>query len=98
MLNTRAQAVVVVFKMKGCPACSDYIPRLKRLSAKFPNVPLFVLDIADPQYQAMADKYQVTNLPCTMVLTRSGRGAFKASGSIASSDIEKVLHHASKAS
>ncbi len=87
-----ANVVVVVFAMPSCPACHEYLPRLRKQISDlrkmgYPifeyqpsdvtrrgQVPVLIVDStsADPSVINLADKYQVTALPTTIVLPRYG--------------------------
>lgn len=56
------------------------------------TVPVFFYDAAspDPEVQKLADRFEVTATPTTVVAAR-GTGAFKLEGSIANNQIQWVL-------
>lgn len=90
-----SKAVVLVFHMKGCDACEEYVPRFRRISKDYKaRVPILILDVDSPEAAPYADQYKVTEMPSTIVLTRSGHGAFKASGNMENTEIIKVLNYA----
>ena len=89
-------AVVVVFAMQQCPACSDYMPRFKAIASQFPQVPHQVLDANAPGVQGLADRFQIQATPTTMVLRRPV-GAIKAEGSLPDADIQRLFVLASNA-
>jgi len=85
-------AVIVVFAMKDCPACHEYVPRLQAIAGQFAGrVPYQILDANDSANQAVAERFEIMATPTTMVL-RKPAGAIKAEGALADSDILRLFN------
>jgi glutaredoxin len=79
-----------VFVMTGCPACHEYIPRIKRVAGRL-GVPLAIHDITkNPRSAALANAQKVKATPTTFVQSGNGRSKHKV-GAISDADIEKLL-------
>ena len=83
--------VVVVFAMKGCGACEEFLPRFRRIAAKYRRcVPVMHFDAAAPGHQAVADHYGVTHTP-TVVLVRRPQGKLQWNGGLDDHEIENIF-------
>lgn len=92
----RANVVVVVFVMEGCPACTEYLPRFQRVAALYhAHFPIYVLDAAadDAEIQRLADRTKVKATPTTLVMQR-GPGVYKTEGAVDDADIQGILQSA----
>lgn len=90
--------VIVVFAMKDCPACEEYMPRFQAVANQFAGrVPYQVLDANAPSAQAVADRFKIEATPTTMVLRRP-TGAIKAEGSLSDADILRLFNIAAAVS
>jgi len=88
-------AVIVVFAMKECPACSDYMPRFQTIAGQFAGrVPYQILDANAPGVQELADRFSIEATPTTLVL-RKPVGAIKAEGSLSDNEILRLFNIAS---
>ena len=88
-----ANAVVVVFTMAGCSACSEYKPRFMRIAESYRQyVPVLMFDANDsrPDVADLANRLGVTNVPVTFVLRRP-TGMMKIEGGIPDSQIAWLL-------
>lgn len=82
-------AVVVVFHMKGCPACEEHVPRFEAVAQQVAGpVPFYVLDVA--KESKAADYYGVKNVPVTMVLRRPV-GAVRMEGALSEGQIVELF-------
>lgn len=90
-------AVVIVFVMKGCGACEEYLPRLKQLMKQHQfTVQLFVLDVSDPNNTDIgyhADRFRIQATPTTIIARRNG-GYQSFEGSLNERETLNVLRHA----
>lgn len=55
--------------MHGCPACTEYLPRLQAAARRHPTVPLYVLETSE--HEKEADQFKVSAVPATFVLRGS---------------------------
>lgn len=89
--------VILVFAMKDCPACHEYMPRFQAVAGQFAGrVPYQILDANDPKAQQLADRFEIMATPTTMVLRRP-TGAIKAEGALSDQDILHLFNIASMA-
>lgn len=86
---------ILVFVMRGCPACHDYIPRFKRLAAplRSPNLRFHVLDVDHRTLprpaQAIARTVRATP---TTILLEDGRGEhLRRVGALSDAEIAELL-------
>lgn len=92
-----SRVAVIVFHLPGCEACAEYVPRFERAAAPLRGqVPIYVLDANAPQNQAVADRFGVAAVPCTLVL-RQPHGVLRREGALHDDEIAWVLavavHH-----
>jgi thioredoxin-like negative regulator of GroEL len=83
---------VFVFGQAGCPACSEYIPRFKRIAAAFrQRFPIGIYDLAKDGHRAqeMATTLDIKATPTTVVMNR-GR-IQKHVGALAEAAIRELL-------
>lgn len=61
---------VLVFVMKGCGACHEYMPRFKRLAAPYHarGLPVGVFDVTTPKGARLANAYKVKATPTTVAV------------------------------
>ena len=64
------KAQITVFVMKGCGACTAFKPLLKGVAARFPQVPLQVLDI--DKNVPLASKLKINATPTTVMTHYKG--------------------------
>ena len=87
----RARIAVVVFTIKGCPACAEYKPRFQRLAAPYAGcIPIVVVDANDARYSQLADRLGVQEVPATFVL-RKPRGIIRVIGGAPDAQINWLL-------
>ena len=84
-------ALILVFGMEGCPACSAYIPAVRAVHRRHPDVPAYVVDCNRVTHAA--DHYNVKVTPTT-VLLRHGRVEKRFEGEGSRADLEKLFRHA----
>ncbi len=89
--------VVVVFAMKGCPACADYEPRIRAAAQRYaPWVPTLVLDANDQHHDSMCTLYGVKFTPTTLILRRP-TGVLKWESALSDQEIDAVYQTALRA-
>lgn len=89
---TRPTAVFV-FGQAGCPACSEYVPRFKRLAAPYRNrFPIGIYDLArdGQRVNEFASKLGIRATPTTVVMNRRG-GLRKLVGALTEAQIRELL-------
>ena len=88
-IDPSAGVVLVVFTMKGCPACSEFKPRLERMLRKHPpGFPVYILD--ESEHPGEANRLGAKAMP-SMHLLRRPEGAITVTGSVPDSQIEWLL-------
>jgi thioredoxin-like negative regulator of GroEL len=82
---------VIVFAQQGCPACTEFMPRIGRLSGPYRarGLALQPVDINSPQGHALAKRFGVDATPTTVVLR--GPGSFKMVGAVGDEQIAQLL-------
>ena len=93
-----ANVIVVVFAMKGCEHCEEYVPRFQKIAAAYKaKFPVLILDAAtkDAETQRFATQIGVGPVPVTAVLRR-GPGIYKVVGSVTDAEIRQILDLASR--
>lgn len=89
---------VLVFVMTGCPACHEFVPRLKAVSAplRAQGVPVQVVDITkDPRGAQLANQLGVKATPTTIVRSRRGQHRRRV-GALADPDLVRLLASAAR--
>ena len=93
-MYARPQVVVVVFTMKGCPACQEYLPRFRRIAQRWAScIPVVYLDAAKDAQQDRADKFTIKYTPTTLILKRPN-GFLKWESSLSDEEIEAIFQRA----
>jgi thiol-disulfide isomerase/thioredoxin len=90
---------IVVFHMRGCPACKEYLPRFKAIAAKYKDLVVTAtpnVDKADKRIQDAATKYKVTAAPTTVVLDANDKLKKRVVGGIDNGSIEALFAFATK--
>lgn len=92
--------VVAVFTMKGCPACEDYLPRLRRIAtAPRPELqglsyahylPIPYYDVADAKYEGLCNRFGVLYTPTTLIL-RKPTGIKRFDAALTDPEIEQMF-------
>lgn len=91
-----ARVAVVVFHQKDCPACEDYLPRFQKIMPAYAHcMPIYLMDIADPRYNAFSDRHNVEATPTTLILYRR-KSPIKIEGAIDDNEIHRVLTKAAR--
>jgi len=91
-----ARVVVVVFKMAGCGACAEYVPRFQRIARAYAQcLPIWIIDANDPRYAQLADRLRVSAVPATFALKR-GSGVLRLDGSSSDAEIVWLLDVAAR--
>ena len=88
---------VVVFHQSGCPACSEYLPRFKRIAVKYRsqlNIQTPNVNRADKRIQDAAVAYKITAVPTTVVLDANDKLLKRAVGSLSEAQIAKLFEFA----
>jgi len=85
---------LVVFHMQGCPACHEYLPRLRAAARRHPTVPVHVMEAG--QNSQLADAFKVSAVPATFVV--KGTRSIRREGALPDHEIEWAFrlaeHHA----
>jgi thioredoxin-like negative regulator of GroEL len=91
-----ARVVVVVFKIAGCEACADYLPKFQRIAQRYARcLPIYVVDANDPRYQTLANRLNVSAVPATFALRR-GTGLIRLEGDSSEAEIAWLLNIAAR--
>lgn len=89
-----SNVLVIMFVLKGCPHCHAQYPHFVKIARKYINkVPAWVLDADDSKYQELADRYQITATPTTLVLKKPA-GFYKVEGEMSGDEIEQLFARA----
>lgn len=94
LVNVTSPAVLV-FVMRNCGACSEYMPRFLRIVRPFHQKGLGVqiIDVGgDKRSSAFADRLKIKATPTTIVMGR--RGPVRREGAITNTEIKKILEQA----
>ena len=60
--------MVVVFYQHGCPACDEYLPRFKRIAARYDRcVPVLYVDLGKSEHENLIAKFGPRFTPATVV-------------------------------
>lgn len=89
---------VVVFHQHGCPACSDYLPRFRKIAPKyraFLNIQIADLNRAVKKIQDAAITYKIRGVPTTLVLDADDKVLKRAVGALSNEQIVKLFEFAS---
>jgi thioredoxin-like negative regulator of GroEL len=86
------RAAIFVFGQAGCPACEDYVPRFKRLSAPYwRQLPIGVYDLARDGKRAneLASAMGIKATPTTVVMV--GNRMRSVVGAVSDQEIAQML-------
>lgn len=86
-------AAVFVFGQFGCPACSEYIPRFKRVAGPYRrHFPIGIYDLAKdgPHANEIATRLGIRATPTTVIMTTRG-SLHKRVGALGDADIRALL-------
>lgn len=79
---------VIAFVMRGCGACTEYMPRFRKVARPYArSLGIAVIDVDDPRAQKLADFYGIRATPTT-VLPKLGK---KAEGALGDAQIAQML-------
>jgi len=93
---SQARVVVVLVVMRQCPACHEFLPRFRRVAAKYARcVPSVIVDASDPQQAPVADRFQVRATPTLLVLRRPV-GQIRLEGNVSDAEIERAFAMATR--
>lgn len=93
----RGRPAVFVFGQTGCPACTEYVPRFKRLAEPYRRrFPIGIYDLAKDGQHAneFASRLGINATPTTVVMTSRGTIA-KHIGALAESAVKALLDRVS---
>jgi thioredoxin-related protein len=93
----KSDKTVVVFHMHGCPACSDYLPRFRRVAVKYRPFVAIKQVILSKGTEAEMDRYKIRAFPTTVILDATGKAIKKVEGSMPAGEIAKIFEQAAKA-
>lgn len=92
----KSDKTVVVFHMHGCPACSDYMPRFRRVAVKYrPFVAIKHMMLSKTTEAAM-DRYKIRAFPTTAILDANEKLIKKVEGSLPAAEITQIFEQAAK--
>lgn len=92
--------IIVVVHLEGCPACEDYVPRLRALSGSYERmgIPVLYVDANDQRAEAQRwmDEYDIQEMPSTLVIKNEklGGGKWKMAGALDDRAIRQMLDFA----
>ena len=92
----KSDKTVVVFHMHGCPACSDYLPRFRRVAVKYRPFVAIKQVILSKQTEAEMDRYKIRAFPTTAILDASGKLTKKIEGSMPIPEIARLFEQAAR--
>ncbi len=82
---------IVVFHSDGCGACQEYIPRFRKIAAKYRGrIPIKSVK-ATAANIALFDKYKIGAFPTTAVLDDAEKCLKKTVGAIDDAEIERLF-------
>lgn len=84
-------AIILLFGMRGCPACSDFLPVFREASQDHPDVPALAVDCG--RQPDAADYFRVRVTPTT-VLLRWGRAIRRLEGEGTRANAERLFAQA----
>jgi len=88
---------VAIFYQDGCPACHEYLPRFRRIAAKYrAAVAIKGANMARAEGATAADTYTIEAAPTTLILDASGRVLKREEGAIDDTSIEAFFAEALK--
>jgi thiol-disulfide isomerase/thioredoxin len=88
---------VVVFHMKGCTPCREYLPRFERLALSYQSkLHIRAVNIAKPdkRVQDAVIGFKIDGTPTTLVLDENDKVLKRKVGNISDVEIEKLLKFA----
>ena len=92
---------VIVFHMRGCGPCREYLPRFKRLAVKYRShlhIRSVDVSVPDKRIQDVAIQFKIDATPTTLVLDEKDVELRRKTGGIDDKDVEKLLDFAVKKS
>jgi thioredoxin-like negative regulator of GroEL len=90
----KVPVAILVFSMKGCPACRFYLPVFQRVAARYGKcVPAHVVDVH--AHAALAAYFKVSKTPTTVVV-RHGRRSSRPLGMGTEKQVEALFRRAMK--
>lgn len=93
----QANVVVVCVVMQGCGACHEFLPRFRRVAAKYARcVPSMIVNASDPKQAPLADRFNVRVTPTTLILRRPV-GQIRLEGAVSNAELERAFMLAARA-
>ena len=92
---------VVVFHMKSCAPCREYLPRFKRQAVRYRShlhIRTIAIDVSDKRVQDVAIQFKIDATPTTLVLDEKDVVLKRKAGGISDAEIDKLLAFAAKSS
>lgn len=83
--------LVILFGLRGCPACEDALPKFRAVAARHPGVTAYAVD--SEKVQQAADRYRVRATPTTVLLS-FGRQADRIEGDPGERRLEALFNAA----
>ncbi len=88
---TEYPALILLFGMKGCPSCEDFLPVFHAAAERHRSVPAYAVDCE--RLPEVADRFNVTSTPTIFLLSR-GKTIKKFEGGGSRADAEKLFRYA----
>lgn len=90
---------VIVFHMRGCEPCREYLPRFRRLAVKYRShlhIRAIDVSVADKRVQDVAIQFSIDATPTTLVLDEKDVVLKRKTGGITDKEIAKLFEFAAK--
>lgn len=88
---------IIIFKIQGCEACSEYVPRFRKQASAYENMfPVHVVDANANDAQELANYYGVKDVPVTLVRRKGNPNVLQYVGGLSDANIQWILAVAAK--
>jgi thioredoxin-like negative regulator of GroEL len=85
--------LIIVWGQDGCPACSEYVPRFRRVANRYQRcLPSVVVDAE--KFERAANHYRIRETPTTMISRYGRRSLYSISGAAGEGEIDKLFQYA----
>jgi hypothetical protein len=92
----KSDKTVVVFHMHSCHACTDYLPRFRRVAVKYRPFVAIKQVLATSGNVGVLDKYKIRAFPTTVILDASEKLIRRVEGSLPVREIEEIFEKAAR--
>lgn len=94
---TQPDVVVVCVVMEGCSACHEFLPRFRKIAAKYAHcIPAMVINASNSQQAPIADRFRVRVTPTTLILRRPV-GQIRLEGAVSNAELGRAFMLAARA-